>query len=835
MKLKRLTIRGLTTFTGADPVDVRFDELSGGLVAIVGRNGSGKTTLLSAVPAALYRTMPDRPGGLYEYMSGKDAFVRAIFVDQWGVEFEVRLNVDAETKKTEQHVFVDGEPTTSGKAAENKGLIREYFGSYELLLASVFASQSKAGDFLRMSKRDRKTLMIELLGLKAYEFYHERSKALRSDKELELAEARGRVSTMEADLEPLPGLEDELGKATKDRALVTELLARACEKEEAARCSLDEAKRAEESVRHLHEQLEAAKREVLSATQAHEAAQDAVRNVEARAKAQLATLEAKDPDALERHAQERYGKALLRLVERKQRLTMAAANAGDVAEHRAEVERLKGEQADLLAVEAKLVPLRQRVTEAERALSDAEHARDRIVQEQHHLTLQAEQMTEVPCTEASSWVAIEDGESDQHLVSVTGSNRALSGECPLLAGAREAASKNDDLHQKALEASTEVHALTARVDDAREELSALELQTDPVRLINLRVEIEDGLDAIAKAEWAKDAQVELESIATERASLNEDLAEVHAAAAELRETIARDRETIERERETLAAEAETKAQAAETALDEAHDRQAGAEAELRRASADVGNLAAAEAALQGIQTDRREAEESAARCERTVATLTTKVEDLRTKAESLEGLRVVVGEFEQDLGDWRFLEEAFGPDGLQALEIDAAGPSVTQLVNQLLEACYGPRFSIAFETLREKKSKAGEYSEAFDVKVYDGGVERGVEALSGGERVVIGEAIGLALAIFNSQRSGVKWRTLFRDETAGALDPQNAEAYVEMLRRALELGGLDQVLFVSHQREIWERADVRLYVEGGRVTPEGVSAESELASVGGAA
>jgi len=35
--------------------------------------------------------------------------------------------------------------------------------------------------------------------------------------------------------------------------------------------------------------------------------------------------------------------------------------------------------------------------------------------------------------------------------------------------------------------------------------------------------------------------------------------------------------------------------------------------------------------------------------------------------------------------------------------------------------------------------------------------------------------------------------------TAASLDPENAQAYVEMLRRALTLGGFQQVVFVSHQ------------------------------------
>jgi exonuclease SbcC len=194
------------------------------------------------------------------------------------------------------------------------------------------------------------------------------------------------------------------------------------------------------------------------------------------------------------------------------------------------------------------------------------------------------------------------------------------------------------------------------------------------------------------------------------------------------------------------------------------------------------------------------------------------VQDAERRLVDVEERATAAREIERELGDWRILEQALGKDGIQALEIDAAGPEVAALTNDLLEACYGPRFSIAFETLREKRSARGEFSEVFDVKVFDSGRERPVEALSGGEKVVVGEALGLAFSIFNARRSGIRWETLFRDETAGALDPQNAQAYVDMLRRALALGGFQQVLFVSHSPEVWERADARVRVHDGQVS-----------------
>ena len=67
------------------------------------------------------------------------------------------------------------------------------------------------------------------------------------------------------------------------------------------------------------------------------------------------------------------------------------------------------------------------------------------------------------------------------------------------------------------------------------------------------------------------------------------------------------------------------------------------------------------------------------------------------------------------------------------------------------------------------------------------------------------------------QGEGVRHGTLFRDETVGALDPINAKEYVRMLRRAMDLGGFYQVIFICHTPLVWELADRVVEVRDGRV------------------
>ena len=51
----------------------------------------------------------------------------------------------------------------------------------------------------------------------------------------------------------------------------------------------------------------------------------------------------------------------------------------------------------------------------------------------------------------------------------------------------------------------------------------------------------------------------------------------------------------------------------------------------------------------------------------------------------------------------------------------------------------------------------------------------------------------------------------------GALDAANDKEYVRMLRRAMDLGGFHQVIFICHTPLVWELADVILSVGGGYV------------------
>jgi len=185
------------------------------------------------------------------------------------------------------------------------------------------------------------------------------------------------------------------------------------------------------------------------------------------------------------------------------------------------------------------------------------------------------------------------------------------------------------------------------------------------------------------------------------------------------------------------------------------------------------------------------------------------------KVAELEAQRSAV---ESDLADWALLAADLGRDGLQAMEVDAAGPELTVLVNDLLRSCVGHRWTVSIETQR-LSADGKKMLEGCDVRVID--TERGrdatAESLSGGERVLVGEAVSLALSMLATRRSAGERPTIIRDETGAALDTANGRAYVAMLRRAADMVGADKVLFVAHNPDLWELADARLLVHDGKV------------------
>ena len=248
--------------------------------------------------------------------------------------------------------------------------------------------------------------------------------------------------------------------------------------------------------------------------------------------------------------------------------------------------------------------------------------------------------------------------------------------------------------------------------------------------------------------------------------------------------------------------------------------------ELARKESALSGFSDLDAKMQGSRWEVESADRLILSCRRERDNLIARQAQIKQRQEQLASARNRLAQVEVDLGaaraeceDFNYIAKVFGPDEIQLCEIQAAGPEVSTLVNSLLEGCFDNKFEIRFRTQRPKADGRGMVDD-FDVEVRNKNLDRTclVDELSGGQFVLVNEAVNLGIAIYNMrQGEGIRYETLFRDETVGALDATNAKEYVRMLRRAMDLGGFRQVIFICHTPLVWELADSILSVGDGRV------------------
>jgi exonuclease SbcC len=205
-------------------------------------------------------------------------------------------------------------------------------------------------------------------------------------------------------------------------------------------------------------------------------------------------------------------------------------------------------------------------------------------------------------------------------------------------------------------------------------------------------------------------------------------------------------------------------------------------------------LQANEEALQPLLRQRAVAEEASVAAGR----LHERCQYLQTKCSVIEA----------ELSTWTMCAKCMGSDGLIALMIDDAGPQLASLANDLLVACYGPRFTLSIRT--QVETAKGEAREGFDIVVHDGevGQSKPMTQMSGGERVWINDCLTRAIALYVAECSGKHYETLFTDESDGPLDADHKRMFMRMKREVLRLGGYEREYFISQTPEMASMADV---------------------------
>ena len=832
MRLLSISVRGLKRrYVAETPTVLDLASLPGILIALVGRKGSGKTTLAESIPASLFKSFPTR-SDFYDCFEGRDAYLESVWEDEAGQEIRCRLKINAERRTMESYIDVDGSPAKTADGAEVNGKdkpfrewIAEHFGSERSSLASVFGCQKKTGSLIRMTKGDRKATLGEWIGTGPIQALSEESGKRALAVSNELGVERSKLASREEELRDLPNLEANLRGAAQICVERDMALENARRREQDAIADVERAKGAEEKIASLRS-TETTTREALeTAEEALRKAKAEPEAIEARHAEKLGFIETQARGAETAPIYDAHADAVKTLDSRWERLETQLQGLPDIIITRGQLDDVKTDLGQIekedeaaqklgrLFVEAKSVLQR-----AKDALLTASQARDREVE---RLKAQASLIGEVPCTAERSW--IDSGQKMIQRLAESGEMGVdLAGICPLLANANKA--------KEALAALDQAAPLPeeARVEEALK--VAAELEQDFAaetergdarrnRHATLKLRSEQLTGDLARAEAAPQLRQDLAAVIDERRKVDQKLERDLATAREAGEI------AEEQKREAagiLAGELRVAAcvliEAAE-AVDFAEKRHAAAADTLEKALADVVDLDKATCRLAEARTAREAAETALREADQAVTRLRTQVDALRKKDAALAGQRQEIHALETQLGDLRFLEKALGRDGVQALILSEAGPEIAETANELLRAA-APEFSISFETLRAYKTKGreDEEQEVFDIKVYHDGQEQDIDSVSGGEEAIIDEAIRLSAAIHCARKSGTPWKLIVRDEPTGSLDPESAAMYPPMLRRAMELGGFEKCLFISHQPDAYEQADVQVHVEDGQLS-----------------
>lgn len=862
MRPTRLILQGITRYT--DRVDLDLSSLPPGLVAVVGPNGAGKSTIMEALcPATLYLEFPSRPGPLYGRANRRDALIE-LHTEYAGSTWRHLIQVDPGTGKSGAGVQAflerDGAPIdawpTPGRSGDYEAAIGALFPSRELTLASVFAAGTGRGNFLELPKAERRDLFTAMLGNQRLQELATRAGKRRApldaasgrlqDRATSLAEDRRKAAELDrrvAELEP--DVTARAAEVQEARAAVTVASGKAM----AAKADLDRVEgeraaimarrqglggrmdRAEFTIRSTTPKVEADARLVDRGDAIREAAE-----LLARLQAERVELGAawRTADARVKAATPALARARADLAATLARLEGAGAQLQEL-DRDAEALAALAPRLDLLAgakqaradLQPELQAARRAAVEAETTARTEQAKAPNIGKIQARLEAQeraAGLLGGVPCRgEILILDRTADTDVDCGSCRFLTDARAAVDEIPKLRAELEAAHAEAD---RVAALVAEARATRAQVGELDERDHALgvtiaELQRDADRATELRARLgrRGQVEGLAQEDTGRAA--DMERLATEAA------AELEAATkAEAEARAAGDRVAAEIARLPRAAAElqELEAAAARLPLNQeaiATARRDLAEAEAERASIPepppVAHLAEAHRLAREAETTVLEVLERTEAAEREARGLVAHFQgqrqalgDLGARAAELEA---TTGKLDRRRAAFRLVETALGRDGIQALEIDAAGPRVSGLTNALLSATFGGRFAVALRTTRES-SDGKRQIETFDLEVLDGlrGGTRDVADLSKGERVLVDEALKLGIACFNAERNGVAMATLYRDECDGGLDPVNASRYPAMLRKALELGGFRNVYFVSHRPEVAAQADALIRI-----------------------
>ncbi|WP_295638317.1 DNA repair protein [uncultured Methylibium sp.] len=788
--------KGIRSGLGRDTLTLNLDATLGDavLVAIAGANGRGKTTLMDNLTPHL--VMPSRANadglGAFSYYDhvylpeSQKELVWSHRGRRYKTHLVFRLNGK---RKTEAYLFeasggnwkpvvlADG-TAVDGKVDTYERAVSEILGPPETFFTSVFSAQGKR-PLSAYKNGEIKTLLADLLGLDEV-----REQGARAAEVVRLLKAG------------LGVIRQEQGQAAETLAKLDRQI-QACAgsagKVQAAQAAKEQAARRVEDAKTHAARLESdaqasadteKRRADLSADRARAAREqrEAVARLDEEDKRVAGRQAAVDQRAAARrqeHAERRrrletQGKALREVAARAGRVAWACRREGAAAACvEARTGRLRVAQAEVAQVDALRVQMRLCRQEMEALDREA----GQLALRQADLGRRFGLTAQVPCAGTD-----------------------LQGRCQLLGDAREA---------QALIPSVEgqLSALGERKRQALENLSTITNQLERLAgACERRNRWEQRLEAAQARQNAlallAGKEGEVHQAVETLASIERELSALPAAVAGLTEDEAAESREIAMARQRLAQDGERCAAAQQQTFDRIDAALRALPAPFNQARLTQARQAADDA-TRSLREAEAEALEAVRLHEQRIG-LQRQADAAREQQAATDARATRV---ERELGNWVLLAKCLSNDGVVALDIDDAGPTFSALANDLLLACYGPRFTL--EVITQTETAKGELREDFDIIVHDGlrGEAKSLKLVSGGERTWIDACLTRAIALYLAGNTGRQFGTLFCDEADGPLDPEHKRMFMDMKREVLRLGNYAREFYVSQTPELTAMAD----------------------------
>lgn len=814
----RLDYARWRSMSPAFPVEVEIDftKIRGRFLALVGRGLAGKSTSSEIMlPGTIYRECPTR-GSLRELATARDSFCenRVTIGDQ---TFTIRHDIDGISGKSESSVTDSAgrEVLENRKVSTYDAWAEKTFPPASLLYCSIFGPQDDGGIIDPMLKSaDRKTVFLRATGVERIETVAARAREKTKAAKAEHTSADARLRDERARALPLP-------KATEDadRARAVEDSAGA-----AARGAAEHAARAETLAQEVaQEELQARE---------HGAALDAAERTLAAASLRVNALVSSSlelRDTLECADAIRTAAARVRAID----VDLASrAVAGDPAIE--PLNRLNRENAAMGATRDHVRRLRADVAEEAKRMAE----RDRLLAEASALPIaeqvSADAMADVDAAEAGLQALRERGANGAqgrigHLRGALQDVAESHG--PVVASeAAEALTRDDAAAEELQRLPADVRQATETLKAARAELDGARRTLEATRQAKARAEAltpRPGLaESLAAAERAEAegsdrivlAQADYASATAQRtASTNQ--AQVFRSEREALLPLAQRLQELDGA-EALSSELIAQRATADREASAAQEKLAALQALPAPVVRSRPDLAGARALLAAAERTHADARTSLALAERSLA-------EAKASAERVEELERDLSLAAEDLADWTRLAADLGPDGLQALELDAAGPEINALANRFLHECFSNRFTVSVETRPQSEDSAREPCE---IRVFDSeeGVWKLARRLSGSGSKIVGAGLRWAFVVIACRQWGIEAPTIFCDEADAMTDDDQAHALFAMMRLAADIIGASRVIYITHNEAVKALADTRLHVENGTITVDDGSPPSAL-------